>query len=432
MTSTIFAAATARARSAVAIVRLSGPATAATVAQLAGTLPQPRRATLRRLQHRGSVIDEALVLWFPAPRSFTGEDAAELQVHGGLAILDAVAAALTDLGLVPAAPGEFTRRALENSRLDLAQAEGLADLIDAETEAQRRQALEQLGGALGRRHEEWRSLLVQASASLEAAVDFPDEDLPQDVANAASQPLRLLIEGVEAALAAPPAGEVVREGFRVALVGAPNAGKSSLLNALVGHDAAIVTPVPGTTRDVVERPIVLEGFKVLLADTAGLRASADVVEAEGVRRAETWARSAHLRLWVHAPDDAPCRPSVVGDDDLAVLTKVDLGARQRVDELTSLPVSVVSGSGLPELRQHIARRVAAAAPSTFPAITRLRHRLALSETLDHLRRSVAGLLVPELAAEDLRLASRALAGVTGVVAAEDVLDAVFREFCIGK
>ncbi len=433
MTATIFAPATPPARSAIAVIRLSGPETALALTSLAGDQPPPRRASLRRLSHQDRTLDEALVLWFPAPASFTGEDAAELHVHGGLAVVDAVSAALLALGLSPAEPGAFTRRALENGKLDLAQAEGLADLIDAETEAQRTQALDQLGGALGRRHEHWRRLVLDALASLEAAVDFPDEDLPADVADRAGEPLRHLVSELEAALAEGARGEMIRDGYRIALIGAPNAGKSSLLNALTGRDAAIVTAMPGTTRDIVEVPITLDGFRVLLADTAGLRDTNDPIEAEGVRRATAWAASAHLRLWV-TDDPAAQQPVTFQPGDLRVLSKADLRRpATSAASLESVSTSTVTPAGTKELREALQSKVrAAAGGAAFPAATRARHRLALEAALRHARRALGALLHPELAAEDARLASADLAAITGRVLPDDVLDQVFASFCIGK
>lgn len=429
MTTTIYAPATPPARSAVAVVRISGPETSHVVEVLAKSLPPPRRASLRTLRFQGRTLDQALVLWMPGPASFTGEDSAEFHLHGGLAVVEAVGRALSGLGLQFAEPGAFTRRAFDNGRLDLAEAEGLADLIDAETEAQRAQALDQLGGALTRRHEAWRALAIEALAYLEAAIDFPDEDLPEDVAARAAPPLGRLRAEVRAALAAPPAGEVIRDGYRIALLGAPNAGKSSLLNALAGRDAAIVTDIPGTTRDVIEVPIVLNGFKVLLADTAGLRNTSDQVEAEGVRRARAWAEAAHLRLWLTAPGDALAPPSEFRQGDLHLSTKADLAP----GEAATVQVSVRTPDGLRAVRTALDAKLSADTVATeFPAITRQRHRLGLEAALGRLRAAEAALLEPELAAEDLRLALRSLEQVTGRVTSDEVLGQLFSTFCIGK
>jgi len=280
MRDTIFAPATASGRAAIAVVRLTGPRTEVALRTLAGGLPPPRRASVRRLfAPTGAEIDRALVLWFPGPASYTGEDAAEFHVHGGRAVVGALLEALYAIGLRLAEPGEFTRRAFEGGKLDLTQAEGVADLIDAETEAQRRQALEQLGGRLSQAQADWTEALVEALAMLEAAVDFPDEEVPQDVALRARPALERLITELERVAADAERGERVREGYRIALIGAPNAGKSTLLNALAKREAAIVTATPGTTRDIIEVPMVLAGYKALAADTACLRETGDKVEA---------------------------------------------------------------------------------------------------------------------------------------------------------
>ncbi|HET6971326.1 MAG TPA: tRNA uridine-5-carboxymethylaminomethyl(34) synthesis GTPase MnmE, partial [Phenylobacterium sp.] len=326
MSDTIYAPATAAGRAAVAVVRVSGPATRAAVEALAGDVPTPRRTSLRLLQDDDGVeIDRALVLFFEGPESYTGEDAAEFHVHGGSAVIGALIRALAALGLRLAEPGEFTRRAFENGKLDLAQAEGVADLVDAETEAQRRQALEQLGGRLSLAQAAWTDALVEALAMLEAAVDFPDEEVPQDVAARARPALERLVAELELAAADAERGERVREGFRIALIGAPNAGKSTLLNALAKRDAAIVTATPGTTRDIIEVPMVLAGYKAVLADTAGLRDTADEIEAEGVRRARAWAASAGLRLWLvdGSDDETPGVPMELRPGDLCLITKRD-------------------------------------------------------------------------------------------------------------
>jgi tRNA modification GTPase len=447
MRDTIFAPATAPGRSAVAVMRLSGSETAAALRALAGKLPSPRRAGVRRLRSAsGETLDQALVLWFPAPASYTGEDCAELHLHGGPAVTAGVSRALLAAGLRLAEPGEFTRRAFEAGKLDLDQAEAVADLVDAETEAQGRQALAQLGGALGRRYETWRESLTEALAYLEAAVDFPDEELPADVARRARPIVEGLIGDMSAALADAHRGERVRDGYRIALIGAPNAGKSSLLNALVGRDAAIVTATPGTTRDVIELPLVLGGYKALLADMAGVRTTEEAIEAEGVRRARAWAEDAALRLWVvdASADSGAWREAadLARPGDLLVLTKGDLprggDAAKALDAATErglngLELSVATDAGMGDLTKFLADRMAAdLSGAEFPAVTRERHAALLTEALGHLRRGADGLETPELAAEDLRLAARALGRVTGRIGAEDILDRIFASFCIGK
>ena len=446
MADTIFALATAAGRAAVAVVRISGPDTSRTVEALAGRAPPPRMAALRKLRHDGAELDEALVLRFEGPASYTGEDSAEFHVHGGRAVVEALLAALSDLGLRLAEPGEFTRRAFENGKLDLAQAEGVADLIDAETEAQRRQALGQVGGALSQRYDRWRDLLVQSLAMLEAAVDFPDEDLPEEVAERARPGLRILAEELDAALADVSRGRRVRDGYRIALVGAPNAGKSTLLNGLVERDAAIVTDTPGTTRDVIEVPLVLGGYRVLVADTAGLRETEDAIEAEGVRRATRWAEEADLRLWVvdgfHVKQVESLEKTVCPGDWL-ILNKADIAdanilsqaeARWAGEGLVVRQLSARAEDAVSALREALASHVVdALSGAEFPAATRLRHAERLSEARSYLARALSDIgLEVELAAEDVRLAARALEKITGRVDPEDVLGRVFSTFCIGK
>ncbi|MDB5433669.1 MAG: tRNA uridine-5-carboxymethylaminomethyl(34) synthesis GTPase MnmE [Caulobacter sp.] len=444
MTDTIFAPATAAGRAAVAVVRLSGPRTRETVEAMAGKLPAARRASLRRLRHGGLALDDALVLWMPGPASFTGEDSAEFHLHGGPAIVEAVTEALAGLGLRLAEPGEFTRRAFQNGRMDLAQAEAVADLVDAETAAQARQALAQLEGGLSRRYDTWRETLVEALAVLEAAVDFPDEDLPENVSARARPGLERLLDELDDALTDEARGRRVREGYRIALIGAPNAGKSSLLNALAGRDAAIVTATPGTTRDVIEVPMVLAGYKTLLADTAGVREATDSIEAEGVRRARAWADGADLRLWIVdgsvADDTWHWAQSLAHPGDLLVLSKADLpeaadaGAARANGAARGLETLAVSALGEGAvLRAALERRVVAAlSGAEFPAATRLRHAESLREARSRVASALAQADQVELAAEDVRLAARALARVTGRIDAEDVLDRVFSTFCIGK
>ena len=445
MIDTITALATAPGRAALAIVRVSGPRTADILWSLTGAPIAARRASLRRLGHDGVPIDEALVLWMPGPNSYSGEDMAELHLHGGPGVVGAALEAVTSLGARLAEPGEFTRRAFANGRMDLAQAEAVADLVEAETASQARQALGQLDGALSRRYEAWRAGLVDILAFLEAAIDFPDEDLPTEVAAHARPLLDVLLAELDAALADAARGRRVRDGLKVALIGAPNAGKSSLLNALVGRNAAIVTATPGTTRDVIEQPLVLAGYQILLADTAGMRESDDEIEAEGVRRARAWAEEADLRIlvvdgsrddgdWVEARLEA--RPG-----DLCLINKTDVGQGAATDAadgwaeiagLDMLRVSLRENPGL--VRRWLeAKAIELMAGSDFPAATRLRHQERLAEARDRLAAAVRALESgAELAAEDVRLAARALERVTGRVGAEEVLGRVFSTFCIGK
>ena len=433
---TIFALASGAGAAGVAVVRVSGPGAGAALAALTGRpLPRPRVATRRRLVDPASAetLDEALVLWMPGPASFTGEDVVELHIHGGRAVVAGVVEALgRRAGLRPAEPGEFTRRAFETGRMDLTAAEAVADLVAAETAAQRRQALRQMGGALARLYDGWRERLVRALAHVEAAIDFPDEDLPGGILGAATGEVAALEVAIGAHLDDGGRGERLRAGVSVAIVGAPNAGKSSLLNALAGRDVAIVSARAGTTRDVIEVHLDLAGCPVILADTAGLRETDDEIEAEGVRRARARAAAADLTVALFdattAPDDAT--RALVGPETIVVRSKADLGAPH--GEIGGLLVSARTGAGLAEL---LARLTAAVtdrfAAADQPALTRARHRSALTEARDALARSRSARL-PELAAEDLRLAARALGRITGRIDVEDLLDVIFRDFCIGK
>jgi len=448
MTDSIYAPATAPGRSAVAVLRLSGPQTEAVLRQLTGSLPEPRRASLRRLRDpaTGGVLDDGLVLWFPGPASYTGEDTAELHLHGGMAVVEGVLDVLDRLGLRMAEPGEFTRRAFQNQRMDLAQAEAVSDLVDAETAAQRRQALDQLAGGLSQRYDRWRGQILEGLALLEAGIDFPDEEVPEAVANMARPPLERLLTEIRLALDDGKRGEQIRDGYRVAVIGAPNAGKSSLINGLLGRDAAIVTNIAGTTRDIIEAPLVLAGYKLLLADTAGIRQSDDLIEAEGVRRAQQWAKSAALRLWLvdgaATSGDWALAKDLVARGDVCLINKSDLGlsadgvAAQAWAQAHGLAVQTLSlaRGGADAVRHDLTERVAVAlSGADFPAATRRRHAVHLSEAAEHIERAFGALaLGSELAAEDVRLAARALERVTGRIDPEDVLGAVFSTFCIGK
>ncbi len=439
---TIFALATAPGRAGVAVLRLSGPAAGPALTVLAGYLPPSRHARRARFRDpaSGEIIDDGLALFFQAPRSFTGEDVAELHVHGSRAVISALISVLARLpGLRLAEPGEFTRRAFENGKLDLTAAEGLADLVAAETTAQRRQAQRQLAGELGHLYEAWRQRLLRALARVEAETDFPEEELSQHIWRDVHADTQNIVAEMTAHLADNHRGERLREGVAVAIIGPPNAGKSSLMNALARRDVAITSAMAGTTRDVIEVALDLGGYPVVLADTAGLRPSADAVEVEGVRRAQARAAAADLRLLVvdaGRPEAAAGLGGLAGTDTLVIANKIDLGGDpgwvDRLGMAPALRLSVLTGAGMPDLlarlEDEVARRFA---PGHAPLITRARHREALRDCVAALQRFATAEL-PELATEDLRVATRCLGRITGRVDVEDMLDVVFSEFCIGK
>jgi tRNA modification GTPase len=433
---TIFALASAAGRAGVAVFRVSGPNAGDCVKHLTEQeIPPSHRAVLRPLRGRHGAIDEALVLWFEGPASLTGEDVAEFQVHGGRAIAEALAAELAALpGCRPAEGGEFTRRAVEHGKFDLTQAEAIADLVAAETEAQRRQALRQYDGALGALYEGWRAELVKALAWAEAVIDFSDEELPDDLLAETRRSAESVRKAVEAHLDDARRGELVRDGLFLTVIGPPNAGKSSLVNTLAGRDVAIVSEFSGTTRDVVEVRLDLGGYAVILADTAGLRAASEGVEAEGVRRALARAEAADLVLLLLDGSDADSAVhlpyNMVNKPCLTVWNKADLPWPVRHE---GLQLSLKTGEGL----DGVIAAIAAAAKDRLegsgdaPLLTRPRHRHALGEAAAALRRA-AGAREPELFAEDLRLALRSLGRITGRVDVEELLDIIFRDFCIGK
>lgn len=429
--STIFALASARGKAGVGVIRLSGPQSWEAVRQLCGQLPAPRIASLRRIALAGEILDEAIVIVFAKGASFTGEEAAELHVHGATATIAAVLRALSDFpDLRMAEPGEFTRRALENGRLDLAQVEGLADLIEAETEAQRKQALRVLSGAVGAKAEAWRRDLIRAAALLEATIDFADEDVPVDV----SPEVAALIAGVDADLRRQAQGvsaaERIRDGFEVAIVGRPNAGKSTLLNALAGREAAITSEFAGTTRDVIEVRMDLGGIPVTLLDTAGLRDTEDPVESIGIDRAMERATQADLRIFLLDGGDVPLVTPQA--DDLLVQGKADLGAVKRAGQLA---VSGRTGAGIDALVAQVAQILAGRAMSAG-IMTRERHRDAIVRAIGAMESAQSevknGSGRTEIAAEELRRAIRALDSLVGRVDVEDLLDEIFASFCIGK
>ncbi len=440
MSDTIFARASGAGQAAIAVVRLSGPRTADVLALLAGQCPAPRVASRRKLRSPdgGEVLDDALVIWFPGPASYTGEDAAELHLHGSGAVLAAVLAALVALGCRAAEPGEFTRRAVLHGRLDLVQAEGIADLIAAETELQRRQALRQADGALSRLYDGWTARATRVLAHQEAAIEFEFDDIPSDLTDQARVQAGTLIAEIAAHLADGGRGVRLREGVTIALVGAPNAGKSSLLNAIAGKDAAIVSARPGTTRDVVDCRVDLQGVPATLADTAGLRASDDEIEQEGVRRSRRRAEESDIVVAVFASDSPPDADTLAilerRPDAIAIGSKSDLRAATCGFAVPAVVVatSATTGEGVAELRALLAREAASRAGSgDAPGWTRLRHRAALEEAATRLTEALHAPL-PELAAEGYRSALRALGRLTGRVEVDDVLDSIFRDFCIGK
>ncbi len=437
---TIFALATAQGRAGVAVFRISGPEARQVVKTLCkpDDMPKPREASLRKIHNpkTGELVDRVLVLWFEAPHSFTGEDVVEIHAHGGRAIANALTECLKTLpNFRMAEPGEFTRHAFENGKLDLTEAEAIADLVNAETDAQRRQALRQLNGALGKLYEDWRARLIKALAYLEASIDFADEDLPQDVAEKQLSDLGVLAADIAQHLDDRHRGERLRDGFSIAILGPPNAGKSSLLNILAKRDAAIVSSIAGTTRDVIEVHLDLGGYPVTLADTAGLRDSGDAIEGEGIRRALKRAEQADLKLLVFDGEKWPAldeaTKKLAAENALTVVNKADL-VNAKSGDRDCLFISAKTGEGVQALLDRLIDEIDLRFADTGqPPLTRARHRAALEECAGHLQRALAA-TESELRAEDVRLAMRALGRITGRADVEDLLDIIFRDFCIGK
>jgi tRNA modification GTPase len=451
---TIYALSSGRPPAAIAVVRLCGPRAGAALEKLIGRVPKPRHATLARVRDpaTGEVIDEALALWFPGPHSETGDDMAELQLHGSHAVVAAVFDALAIIeGCRPAEAGEFTRRAFDNGRLDLTAIEGLADLIAAETPAQRRQAFRQLKGLIGDRAEAWREQIIAALALIEARIDFSDEaDVPEDLLGPALRAAKDLRDEIARALSKSGRGERLRDGFVVAIAGPPNAGKSTLLNRLAQRDAAIVSAHPGTTRDAIEVHLNLEGYPVTLIDTAGIRDSGDPVEQEGIRRARERVAMADLVLWLtdasadRAAAGGAAAENLSAAEVWALRNKADLlrGATHARSEPQStnksgraFSISALTGAGTELLLEALTENVRQFFSTTeAPMVTRARHRRALEETIAALDRALAqgSAGSEELIAEDLRSAATVLGRLRGRVDVEDILDVIFREFCIGK
>ncbi len=427
---TIFALGTGAGRAAIAIVRFSGPNVSETLAAMVGGLPAPRRATFAAMRdpESGDMLDQGLALFFPAPHSATGEDYAELHLHGGRAVIEATLAALARRpGLRAAEPGEFARRGFANGKLDLSQAEALADLIDAQTQFQRRQALRIAGGALRRKVENWRAALIEALALIEADLDFSDEG---DVGAFSPARLRNILAPVtremREALRIAPASERMRDGLIVMILGRPNAGKSTLLNALTRREMAIVSPIPGTTRDMIEAHLDIGGLPVTLIDTAGLREAAEEIERLGVDRVLARIETADLALWLSAEGEPPPARDV---ETIRVATKTDLHPPPE----GWLGVCAPTGAGLAELVAAIETRARARLGDGGSAlIIRERHRIALDDALGGVEAALAGHKPIELAAEELRGSAQALGRIVGAIDVEDVLDAVFSRFCIGK
>jgi tRNA modification GTPase len=449
---TIFALSSGRPPAAIAVVRVCGPKAGPALEKLIGRVPQPRQAALARVRDpaSGEILDEALALWFPGPHSETGEDMAELQLHGGHAVIAAVLDALGTIeGCRLAEAGEFTRRAFANGRLDLTEVEGLADLIAAETPAQRRQAFRQLKGLIGDQAEAWRRLIIEALALVEARIDFSDEaDVPEDLVGPALYAAQQLRSIIAATLADGGRGERLRDGLVVAIAGPPNAGKSTLLNRLARREAAIVSPHPGTTRDVIEVHLDLGGYPVTLLDTAGIRDSDDPVEQEGVRRAAARAATADLVLWVI---DASVTGLAVGEshknvsesESWLIRNKADLSVDKLWINCESIStswskgftLSAATGAGMEALIGAVsgyAQNYFSTTESSL--VTRARHRQALEATVAALDRALAQGATgsEELIAEELRAAATTLGRLTGRIDVEDILDVIFRDFCIGK
>ena len=435
MNGTIFAPATASGKAGVAVIRVSGPQALEAVKKMTAIkTPVPRKAMFSEIHTPdGTAVDNGLVLYFPCPNSFTGEDVVEFQTHGGRAIISAVLNGLAQIGgFRPAGRGEFTRRAVENGKMDLTAAEGLADLVDAETEQQRKQALRQMGGALAKIYEDWHDRLLHVLAWMEAYIDFPEEEIPENVSADVRGKIAGLMSEIQVHLNDGRRGEKLRDGFQIAIIGAPNAGKSSLMNRLAQRDVAIVSSTAGTTRDIIEVRLDINGYPVIIADTAGLRDTDEEIEAEGVRRAKARAEEADLILWLSDALKKKNEKEIKNiplEKIFCIMNKADQAEPQNDDNIW---ISAKTGQGIDVLLDRIGRFVEEKmALREEPSLTRLRHRKALEECMQCLNSSLKAPEI-ELMTEDLRMAMRSLGKITGQVQVEELLDVIFKDFCIGK
>jgi len=438
---TIFSLSSAPGRAGVAVFRVSGQDAARSIASLGSTkLPRPRQAVLRRFQYDDVLLDEGLVLWMPGPQSFTGEDCAEFHIHGSPAVIEAMGKAFFTLGLRQAEAGEFTRRAFANNKMDLTEAEGLADLIDSETEGQRRQALNQMQGGLRKTYEGLRESLLDALAQIEGEIDFSDEaDVPDALSHRAYPYLTRVIAAMKDLLKDAERGERLRSGLDIAIIGSPNVGKSTLMNALTGRDIAITSDIAGTTRDIVESQLVIAGLPVRLSDTAGLRQAVDDIEAEGVRRAISRAEASDIRIYVQDSTNTTWDKqtlSLLSESDFVLINKSDLGALDKRPALPSqcFEVSAKTKSGLDAFQSALEKAVIDRfLPNQDAGLTRARHRNCIKRAEDSLKNAVLNLgAAPELAGEDIRSALHALKELAGEIDIENVFDRIFSKFCVGK
>jgi len=445
MTDTIFALATPQGKSGVCVFRISGEKVRRLTEEICGAKLVARKASLRKIHHHitGDIIDHALLLRFEAPHSFTGEDTLEIHSHGSYAVIDAITRMLSDYGIRIAEAGEFSKRAFHNGKMDLTQLEGLADLIDAQTQMQQKQALRQMEGELEVLYNGWRRELIECLSLLEAYIDFPDEEIPSGLTARADKIIALVQAGITEHLA-DNRGEILRRGFRIAIIGKPNVGKSSLLNLLAKRDVAIISDIAGTTRDCLEVSLDIDGYAVLISDTAGLHETQDIVEIEGIRRAKNAADNADLVLYMCDDGVAgACGENFAGEnfagehltsECINICNKSDImeGEKGNCD----INISVKTGNGVEELMAMIGRIIKERlAPTEEPILSRARHRQALEEALGHIEQYIvasAGGLPLELVAEDIRLTARTIGRITGAIQVDDILDKIFSSFCIGK